>query len=103
MVKHKGMAHEYILDEARSKKLKNIGYDLVCSKCGKPLVVGEKVMHKRRRIYHIDCWNQIWIDIPDNLSPEDEFYVEYGYYASTISTTIISSTIPIPSSTIPMK
>jgi hypothetical protein len=92
------------MDEVRARRLKNIGYDLRCSKCKEPIVIGDRVMHKRKRIYHIQCWNNIWMDIPDELSPEEAFYVEYGYYASTISTTITSSTIsPIPSSTIPMK
>ena len=51
-------------------------------------------MHKRKRIYHIECWEQIWIDLPDDLSLEEEFYIEYGYYPSTISSTITVSTIP---------
>jgi hypothetical protein len=104
MVKHKGQAHEYEMNEFRAKRLQNIGYDLKCSKCREPIVIGDRVIHKRKRIYHINCWNNIWMDIEDNLSPEEEFYVEYGYYASTISTTITSSTIfPIPSSTILLK
>ena len=94
MVKHKGQAHEYIMTEVRAKRLKNIGYDLKCSKCREPIVIGDRVIHKRKRIYHINCWNNIWMDIPDDLSPEEEFYIEYGYYPSTISSTITVSTIP---------
>jgi hypothetical protein len=103
MVKHKGQAHEYIMTEVRAKRLKNIGYDLKCSKCREPIVIGDRVMHKRKRIYHIQCWEQIWLDIPD-LDPEDEFFLEYGYYPETISSSTVPSTIsPIPSSTIPIK
>jgi hypothetical protein len=95
MVEHKGQAREYIMDEKRMKRLKNRGYDLKCFRCDKPITIGDRIMHKRRRIYHIECWEQIWIDLPDDLSPEDEFYIEYGYYpSSTISSTISLSTIP---------
>jgi hypothetical protein len=97
MVKHKGMAHEYVMNEVRAKRLRNIGYDLKCSKCRKDLVIGDRVIHKRKRIYHISCWNNIWIDISDDLSPNEEFYIEYGYYPD--SSTITSSTISV--STIP--
>jgi hypothetical protein len=98
MVKHKGQAHEYIMTEVRAKRLKNIGYDLKCSKCKKDLVIGDRVIHKRKRIYHINCWNNIWMDVPDELSSEEEFYIEHGYYPN--SSTIASSTIPV--STIPI-
>jgi hypothetical protein len=53
-------------------------------------------MHKRKKIYHYQCWEQIWLDIPD-LDPEDEFFLEFGYYPNN-STTILST---IPVSTIP--
>jgi len=88
MVKHKGQAHEYIMTEVRAKRLKNIGYDLKCSKCKELIVIGDRVIHKRKRIYHIQCWENIWMDIQDDLSREEEFYIEYGYYPSTISSTI---------------
>jgi hypothetical protein len=95
MVEHKGQAREYIMDEKRMKRLKNRGYDLKCFRCDKPITIGDRIMHKRKRIYHIECWEQIWTDLPDDLSPEDEFYIEYGYYpSSTISSTISLSTIP---------
>ena len=103
MVEHKGQAREYIMDEKRMKRLKNRGYDLKCFRCDKPITIGDRIMHKRRRIYHIQCWEQIWLDIPD-LDPEDEFFLEHGYYPETISSSTIPSTIsPIPSSTILMK
>jgi hypothetical protein len=98
MVEHKGQAREYIMDEKRMKKLKNRGYDLKCFRCDKPITIGDRIMHKRKRIYHIECWEQIWIDLPDDLSPDEEFYIEYGYYLSTIASSTISvSTIPIVS------
>jgi hypothetical protein len=97
MVKHKGMAHEYVMNEVRAKRLRNIGYDLKCSKCRKDLVIGDRVIHKRKRIYHIKCWENIWMDIQDELSPEEEFYIEHGYYPDSSTTT--PSTIPV--STIP--
>jgi hypothetical protein len=88
MVKHESQAREYIMNEARMKRLKNLGYDLRCFRCDKPITIGDRVMHKRKRIYHIQCWEQIWLDIPD-LDPEDEFFLEHGYYpSSTIPTTI---------------
>jgi hypothetical protein len=88
MVEHKGQAREYVIDETRMKRLKNRGYDLKCFRCDKPITIGDRIMHKRRRIYHIQCWEQIWIDLPDDLSPEDEFSIEYGHSSSTISTSI---------------
>jgi hypothetical protein len=83
------------MNEKRMKRLKNLGYDLKCFRCERPIVIGDHVMHKRKKIYHYQCWEQIWIDLPDDLSPEDEFYIEHGYYpSSTISSTISLSTIP---------
>jgi len=99
MVEHKGQAREYIMDETRMKRLKNRGYDLKCFRCDKPITMGDRIIHKRKRIYHIECWEQIWIDLPDDLSQEDEFFIEYGYYpdSSTIPSTIspILSTISL--------
>jgi hypothetical protein len=99
MVKHKGQAHEYVMDEVRAKRLKNIGYDLKCSKCREPIVIGDRVIHKRKRIYHLECWKNVWMDIQDDFSLEEEFYIEHGYYpdSSTIPSTIspILSTISL--------
>jgi hypothetical protein len=89
MVEHKGQAREYIMNEKRMKRLKNLGYDLKCFRCERPIVIGDHVMHKRKKIYHYQCWEQIWIDLPDDLSPEEEF----GYYSETISSSSIPSTI----------
>jgi hypothetical protein len=93
MVKHKGQAHEYIMTEVRAKRLQNIGYDLKCAKCRKPIIVGSIVMHKRKKIYHIDCWNQLWIELPE-LDPEDEFFLEFGYYPTIPLSSTIPTTIP---------
>jgi hypothetical protein len=41
----------------------------------------------------------MFIDIPDNLDPEDEFFIEYGYYPT--SSTLNPSSIPPTSSSIP--
>jgi hypothetical protein len=98
MVEHKGQAREYIMNEKRMKRLKNLGYDLKCFRCERPIVIGDHVMHKRKKIYHYQCWEQIWLDIPD-LDPEDEFFIEYGFYPTsssfTTSSTISPSTITI--------
>jgi hypothetical protein len=78
-----------------------VGYDLKCSKCRESIVIGDRVIHKRKRIYHIQCWENIWMEIQEDLSPDEEFYIEHGYYPN--SSTLPSTISPIPSSTIPPK
>jgi hypothetical protein len=82
----------YILTESvlKQRYLKR-GWNLplVCYKCGRVINIGEKIVRKRSKIYHETCYEATFIDLPDDLSPEDEFYIEHGYYpSSTISTTI---------------
>jgi len=72
---------------------------LVCSKCNGTISIGDTIIRKRRKVYHQECWDSMFIDIPDNLDPEDEFYIEYGYYPT--SSTLNPSSIPPTSSSIP--
>jgi len=85
----------YILTESvlKQRYLKR-GWNLplVCYKCGRVINIGEKIVRKRSKIYHETCYEATFLDIPD-LDPEDEFFIEYGFYPTSSSFTT-SSTIP---------
>jgi hypothetical protein len=66
---------------------------LVCSKCNGTINIGDSIIRKRRKVYHQECWENSFIDIPDNLDSADEFFIEYGFYPTSSITT--SSTITI--------
>jgi hypothetical protein len=99
MVKKKGLVYEFVLDERRIKRLKNLGYSIECFLCRIPFNKGETVIHKGKRLYHPKCYELVWHDIPDSiLDEEDIFFIEHGEYLEIKS----SSTLTIPSiSTIP--
>jgi hypothetical protein len=46
MVKKKGLVYEFVLDERRIKRLKNLGYSIECFLCRIPFNKGEKVRER---------------------------------------------------------
>jgi hypothetical protein len=89
MVTKKGQVYVCILDDRRIKRLSGLGYKLECIVCHIPFNREETIVHKGKRLYHPQCWEIVWHDIPDNiLDKEDIYFIEYGDYPSTISTTI---------------
>jgi hypothetical protein len=70
---------------------------------GGTLQVGDNIVRKRRKLYHRTCWENSFIDIPDDiLEPEDIQYIETGSIpvSSTFSITTTISNNTIPSNTI---
>ena len=89
MVKKKGLVYEFVLDERRIKRLQNLGYAIECFLCRIPFNKGETVIHKGKRLYHPQCWEIVWHDIPDDILDENDIYfIESGDYPSTINTSI---------------
>jgi hypothetical protein len=81
----------YILTESvlKQRYLKR-GWNLplICYLCNKEIKIGDRIVRKRSKVYHEACYEATFLDIPD-LDPEDEFFLEHGYYpSSTIPTTI---------------
>jgi len=72
---------------------------LICYVCNKEIKIGDRIVRKRRKVYHEMCYENTFLDIPDELDYEEEFYIEYGYYPTsssiTTSSTISPSTITI--------
>jgi len=82
---------KYILDVHKMKRLP----DLECNICKQRLQIGDVVVRKHRKVFHEHCWDSSWVDIPDDiLTPEEEYFVENGFYPNEPVSTYISSTIP---------
>jgi hypothetical protein len=89
MVTKRGQVYVCILDDRRVKRLSGLGYKLECIVCHIPFNRGETIVHKGKRLYHPQCWQIVWHDIPDDILDEDDIYfIESGEYSSTISTSI---------------
>jgi hypothetical protein len=99
MKKKQGLSYYTLTEEIIRRRLLPYSIPLECVVCNKQLHIGDRVVRKRRKLYHQECYENTFIDLPDELDYEEEFYIQYGYYPSTISSTIS----PIPSSTIPPK
>jgi hypothetical protein len=98
MKKKQGLSYYTLTEEIIRRRLLPHSIPLECVVCRRELHIGDKVVRKRRKLYHQECYENTFLDIPDNLDPEEEFYIEYGYYPSfTTSSTILLSTIPIVS------
>jgi hypothetical protein len=95
MRKKQGLSFYILTEEIVKRRLSPHSISLTCSKCGKEIKIGQEIVRKRRKLYHLSCWNSMWLDIPDNLSTEEQFYVEQGFYPTTITT---FSTIPVDTS-----
>ena len=86
----------YILDARKMKRLP----DLECNICRQRLHIGDVVVRKHRKVFHQHCWDNSWIDISDDvLTPEEKYFVEFGFYPDEQINTIPSS---IPMQTIQM-
>jgi hypothetical protein len=95
MKKKQGLSYYTLTEEIIRRRLLPHSIPLECVMCRRELHIGDKVVRKRRKLYHQECYENTFIDLPDELDYEEEFYIEYGYYpSSTISSTISLSTIP---------
>jgi hypothetical protein len=91
-----GISFYTLTERIIKQRLSPHSIPLQCVVCRRELHVGDKVVRKRRKLYHQTCYEATFLDIPD-LDPEDEFFLEFGYYPNN-STTVLST---IPVSTIP--
>jgi hypothetical protein len=88
-------------EEILRKRILPYSITLVCSKCGRDIKLGEFIIRKRRKLYHQKCFNSMQIDVPDTILDEEElFFIEHGYFPSTISPAVTISdhainTIPV--------
>jgi len=65
------MKREFILTENLKRRLEKRKVRLVCRKCGKPIVPGEKVVScfngnpgaKRLKHYHLECYEKMWMEL----------------------------------------
>jgi len=70
---------------------------LTCQICGKPFQLNQKIVRRRRKFYHLKCWEGSIFDISDKvLDSQDIALIESG----TIPTSTIPSNATIPMSSI---
>ena len=68
---------------------------LECQICRRSFKLGDQIVRRRKKLYHLECFNNSIFDIDDSiLDPQDIALIEFG----TIPTSTISSTITIHSS-----
>jgi hypothetical protein len=94
MRRKQGISYYTLTERIIRQRLSPHSIPLQCVVCRRELHVGDKVVRKRRKIYHQECYENTFIDLPDELDPEEEFYIEYGFYPTSSSITT-SSTITI--------
>jgi hypothetical protein len=71
--------------------------------CGGTLQVGDSIVRKRRKLYHRTCWENSFLDIPEDILDEEDLrLIENGSIpvSSTFSITTTISNNTIPSNTI---
>ena len=88
---------EDIIRKRLSRILKGKPLDtLTCQICKKSFRLGDQIVRRRKKLYHLSCFNNSIFDVPDDiLTPEEWYFVENGVYPNeSISTTSIPSTIP---------
>jgi hypothetical protein len=66
---------------------------LVCYKCGRVINIGERIVRKRRKVYHESCYDSMFLDIPEISDDEDLEFIKSGNI-SVSSSISITSTIP---------
>jgi hypothetical protein len=67
------------------------------------LQIGDSIVRKRRKLYHRTCWENSFIDIPEDILDEEDLrLIENGSIpvSSTFSITTTISNNTIPSNTI---
>jgi hypothetical protein len=94
MRRKQGISYYTLTERIIKQRLSPHSIALECVVCRRELHIGDKVVRKRRKIYHQECWENTFIDLPDELDPDEEFYIEYGFYPTSSSITT-SSTITI--------
>jgi hypothetical protein len=99
MKKKQGISYYTLTEEIIRRRLSPHSIPLECVKCGLDLKIGDRIVRRRRLLYHEKCYENTFIDIPDEvLNQEDLDYIEHGEYSEITS----SSTLTVPSiSTIP--
>jgi hypothetical protein len=94
MKKKQGLSYYTLTEEIIRRRLLPHSIPLECVMCRRELHIGDRVVRKRRKLYHQECYENTFIDLPDELDPDEEFYIEYGFYPTSSSITT-SSTITI--------
>jgi hypothetical protein len=68
--------------------------------CGGTLQVGDNIVRKRRKLYHRTCWENSFLDIPEDILDEEDLrLIENG--SIPVSSTFSITTSTISNNTIP--
>jgi hypothetical protein len=72
-----------------------------CQICRRSFKLGDQIVRRRRKLYHLVCFNRSIFDIDDDiLTPQEKYFVEFGFFPNEQINTIPSS---IPMQTISMS
>ncbi|MEM3714055.1 MAG: hypothetical protein QXF82_03810, partial [Nitrososphaeria archaeon] len=67
------------------RRLEKIGK---CNYCSRPFQLGEQFIQVGHNKYHLECFNKAFLEVPDDFTPEETYFIEYGTIPSYIVNTI---------------
>jgi hypothetical protein len=103
MAPRQGLTFYVLSEDIIRRRIKRYNLELRCYLCGGTLQVGDSIVRKRRKLYHRTCWENSFLDIPEDILDEEDLrLIENGSIpvSSTFSITTTISNNTIPSNTI---
>ena len=95
MTPKQGLTYYTLTEEIIRKRIARYNLELKCCICGGTLQIVDNIVRKRRKLYHRTCWENSFIDIPEDILDEEDLrLIENGSIG-------VSSTFPVTTSTIP--
>jgi hypothetical protein len=82
-------------EEVIKRRFARYDLELKCCICGGTLQIGDNVVRKRRKLYHQTCWENSFLDIPDDILDEEDLrLIEDDSIPTSTSFSITSGSIP---------
>jgi len=57
----------FVMSDRSFSRLMRRYHEVVCRRCGEPIVVGDRVLTRNRgsrsHIYHVRCWDSLFLDV----------------------------------------
>jgi len=95
MTPKQGLTFYTLTEDIIRKRIARYNLELRCYLCGGTLQVGDNIVRKRRKLYHRTCWENSFLDIPEDiLDEEDLCLIENGSIPISSSLSITSTNIP---------
>jgi len=104
MTPKQGLTFYTLTEDIIRKRIAKYNLELRCYLCGGTLQIGDSIVRKRRKLYHRTCWENSFLDIPEDILDEEDLrLIEDGSIPTSTSFSITSGSIPfntIPTNTI---